>query len=217
MAKKKRIVKDRQTREDEIKLAARKVFVKKGFVASTIEEIARQAKVAPGTIYRYYDNKDDLYTSLMVPSTIEIGDGLVPLESEIDQGKITSGRDIITRILDIYYRIYQKSPDEFLMFATIQSGFFSKISPRNLQRVNEAARRNFAVTRRIIAKGKKQGLIRPSVSEPVMADALWSIFLGLIVVEENKKRITGKDHVCATLTETFSLLAEAISFDLPGR
>jgi len=209
-AQKKRILKNKYTREHEIQLAARKIFFKNSFVASTIEEISKQAKVSVGTIYRYYKNKEDLYISLASSGTLKIGDGLIRLESEIDHKTIKSGRDIIMKIFDIYYRYYQKDPDASLVFATLQSSLFAKVSARNLQITNEAARRNFSTTRRIIAKGKEQGFFKPHLSEHIVADALWSTFLGLVIVEENKKRITYKDHIYSTVSETFSLLAEAI-------
>lgn len=44
--------------------AALKVFAKNGFYNSKVSEIARAAKVADGTIYLYFQNKDDILISL---------------------------------------------------------------------------------------------------------------------------------------------------------
>ena len=44
--------------------AATKIFAKKGFYQAKISEIAREAKVADGTIYIYFENKDDILISL---------------------------------------------------------------------------------------------------------------------------------------------------------
>ncbi len=60
---------DRETRKKEITTkrqrqildAATEVFIRKGFSAATIPEIAREAGVAAGTIYLYYPNKRDLF------------------------------------------------------------------------------------------------------------------------------------------------------------
>jgi len=215
--RKKRVVKDKETREREIQLAARKVFFKKGFLASTIEEIAREANVARGTIYLYYENKDDLYLSLIVYMTSEIGDGLSLIEGELDRGNLAGGRDIVMRILDVYFGIYSRDPDGFAIYAILQSGFFSNMDLGNLKKLNETARRNSAITRRIVSKGKAQGLFKPEVSEPVMADAFWSTFLGHIIVTDTKKRVTGKDFIRPTVTATFGHLAQAIALDSPGR
>lgn len=44
--------------------AATKVFAKKGFFHSKVSDIAKEAQVADGTIYLYFDNKDDILISL---------------------------------------------------------------------------------------------------------------------------------------------------------
>jgi len=44
--------------------AAVKIFARKGFFNSKVSEIAREAKVADGTIYLYFQNKDDILISL---------------------------------------------------------------------------------------------------------------------------------------------------------
>lgn len=44
--------------------AATKVFAEKGFFQARVSEIAREARVADGTIYIYFDNKDDILISL---------------------------------------------------------------------------------------------------------------------------------------------------------
>ena len=44
--------------------AATKVFAKKGFFNARISDIAKEAKVADGTIYLYFDNKVDILRSV---------------------------------------------------------------------------------------------------------------------------------------------------------
>jgi TetR/AcrR family fatty acid metabolism transcriptional regulator len=44
--------------------AATKVFAKKGFFKAKVSEIAKEAKVADGTIYLYFENKDAILIAL---------------------------------------------------------------------------------------------------------------------------------------------------------
>ena len=44
--------------------AATKVFARKGFFHAKVSDIAREAQVADGTIYLYFENKDDVLISL---------------------------------------------------------------------------------------------------------------------------------------------------------
>jgi AcrR family transcriptional regulator len=52
-------------RRDEIMTAAKKVFAHKGFHATTIADIAKQAGLAYGSVYWYFDSKDDVFHALM--------------------------------------------------------------------------------------------------------------------------------------------------------
>ena len=57
--------------------AATKVFAKKGFYQAKISEIAGQAKVADGTIYIYFENKDDILISLFEEQMKVVLDNMV--------------------------------------------------------------------------------------------------------------------------------------------
>jgi AcrR family transcriptional regulator len=61
---------DKLQRRDEIITAAKEVFARKGFHATTIADIAKQAGLAYGSIYWYFDSKDELFHALM---TVEEG------------------------------------------------------------------------------------------------------------------------------------------------
>jgi len=54
-------------RQQEILNAAVKVFAKKGFNGATTREIAKEAGVAEGTIFRYFKTKKDLLLNLACP------------------------------------------------------------------------------------------------------------------------------------------------------
>ncbi len=52
-----------------ILVAATKVFAKKGFFNARISDVAKEAKVADGTIYLYFANKLDILLSLLAQET----------------------------------------------------------------------------------------------------------------------------------------------------
>jgi AcrR family transcriptional regulator len=56
---------DRLRRRQDIMAAAERVFALHGFDAATIEQIAREAGYAAGTIYLYFKDKQDLYVALI--------------------------------------------------------------------------------------------------------------------------------------------------------
>ena len=56
---------DKSQRRDQIMGAAKEVFARKGFHATTIADIAKRAGLAYGSVYWYFDSKDDLFHALM--------------------------------------------------------------------------------------------------------------------------------------------------------
>ncbi|HEY7051337.1 MAG TPA: TetR family transcriptional regulator [Mycobacterium sp.] len=56
---------EKSARRDEIMAAAKTVFARKGFHATTIADVAKQAGLAYGSIYWYFDSKDSLFHALM--------------------------------------------------------------------------------------------------------------------------------------------------------
>jgi AcrR family transcriptional regulator len=56
---------DKSRRRDQIMAAAKVVFARKGFHATTIADIAKRAGLAYGSVYWYFDSKDELFHALM--------------------------------------------------------------------------------------------------------------------------------------------------------
>jgi AcrR family transcriptional regulator len=59
-----RELKKRQTREH-IAAAAHRLFAERGFEAITVVDVAREAQVAPKTVFNYFPTKEDLFYSRM--------------------------------------------------------------------------------------------------------------------------------------------------------
>ena len=69
-------------------LAATKVFAKKGFFNARISDIAKEAKVADGTIYLYFANKLDILLSVFAQETeklIEEVNTLLNAEADVQK------------------------------------------------------------------------------------------------------------------------------------
>ncbi len=56
--------KDREKIKEKILQVAEEMFIKKGFFPTTVDEIAKQAKIAKGTIYLYFPTKESIYLTL---------------------------------------------------------------------------------------------------------------------------------------------------------
>lgn len=58
-----------EVRLDELMDAAQKLFIEKGFEATTISDIVRDAQVAKGTFYHYFPSKNEILSALRIRFT----------------------------------------------------------------------------------------------------------------------------------------------------
>jgi len=70
--------------------AATKIFAKKGFYQAKVSEIAKEAQVADGTIYLYFENKDDILISLFEEQMMRVLENM--------KEKISKENDAIKKI-----------------------------------------------------------------------------------------------------------------------
>ncbi|MBX7160504.1 MAG: TetR/AcrR family transcriptional regulator [Acidimicrobiia bacterium] len=68
---------DKRARRATILGAAKTVFARDGFHEATIADIAREAGIAYGSIYWYFDSKDELFRALMDDQEAQLRDRLV--------------------------------------------------------------------------------------------------------------------------------------------
>lgn len=57
---------DRRLREDDFLNAAEQLFSERGYAETSMEDVAKKAEYATGTIYRYFDSKEKLYHHLLL-------------------------------------------------------------------------------------------------------------------------------------------------------
>ncbi len=66
-------------RPDEVLDAALKMFARKGFASTKVEDIAREAGLSKGAIYRYFSSKEDIFESLVNRAIAPIADRTLEL------------------------------------------------------------------------------------------------------------------------------------------
>jgi AcrR family transcriptional regulator len=64
MGIKERKEREKGRRRQQIMVAAKRVFSQRSFNKATMEDIAKEAELSPGTIYLYFKNKEELFASL---------------------------------------------------------------------------------------------------------------------------------------------------------
>jgi AcrR family transcriptional regulator len=98
-------------RRGEILDAARRVFAARGFAAATVDEIARQAGIAKGTIYLYYRSKTEVYAAAAL-------EGLRELHEEVLAGVRTAVTPFekVRAFIETKARYYERHVDFFRLY-----------------------------------------------------------------------------------------------------
>ena len=131
--------------------AATKVFAKKGFYKARISEIAREAQVADGTIYIYFENKDDILICLFEEQMKAVLDNMViQISKEDDPAKK------LEKFALVHLQLVEqkKNMAEIIQVEVRQSSKFMK------EYRNEPFVQYLELIADIIRQGQKEGLFR---------------------------------------------------------
>ncbi|MCK6257392.1 TetR/AcrR family transcriptional regulator [Fictibacillus sp. KIGAM418] len=80
----------RQLSKQKIRAAAMELFTKKGYYATTINEVVKQAGISKGLLYNYYKGKEELLSEMVehrINEVIEVMEGAAALETPSEQLK----------------------------------------------------------------------------------------------------------------------------------
>jgi AcrR family transcriptional regulator len=194
----------------EIHAAARELFFAKGFAGTTMEQIAKSAGVSKGTVYLYFKNKEELYVSLMMPVLEELGRHLEAFSQKVAARQIPDKRAFLDAICEIDFQTYAFDPDGMRIIQAFQLGnHFSAMSPETIATVNLRAANNYRTTRGLLSQAMRDGILKTRDTVQ-LTDILWSLFIGVVQLEESKTRTTRKDHLKGTLRAAFEILADGL-------
>ncbi|UCF83567.1 MAG: TetR/AcrR family transcriptional regulator [Desulfobacteraceae bacterium] len=147
--------------------AATKIFARKGFYQSKISEIAREAQVADGTIYIYFENKDDILISLFEEQMKVVLDNMV---SQISQEDDPAKKLVKFALTHLELIEQNQNMAEIIQVEVRQSSKFMK------EYKNEKFAQYLELIRDIIREGQEKGVFKkeviPGVAERAFFGAL---------------------------------------------
>lgn len=79
-----------EERKKKILNCAKRLFSKNGFYKTQISDIAKAAKIARGTIYQYFENKDVIYMTLLDDYYEAWQSGVILKKEDIDLNSVTA-------------------------------------------------------------------------------------------------------------------------------
>ena len=207
MGIKERKEREKERRRQQIMVAAKRVFSIKNFNTATMEDIAREAELSPGTIYLYFKNKEELFASLSLRILHYMSIRLEQVHNENFQ----EPEQKMKALKQALYEVYEFDPIVLInMFHLQSSETLRNLSPHLLSEIKDLARSSFRSMAKIFEEGIKKGdfIDRHPVA---LADIVWALFSGVILWEESKRLIDSqKDFLKSTLEIAFEIFRRGI-------
>ena len=198
---------EKERRRQQIMVAAKRVFIEKGFVGATMEDIAREAELSAGTLYLYFKNKNELYASL----TLRVLQYLdLRLEHLINDTE-SDLRAKISNIKNALFDVYEFDPLILRNLFHLQSSEVLKyLSPELIDEIKLIGHKALEKLAIIFQQGIKEGIC--SQHHPTaVADVVWALFSGVVLWETSKSTIDKeKDYLKPTLETAFEIFENGI-------
>ena len=207
MGIKERKAREREMRRQQIMVAAKRVFTQRGFEKSTMEDIAREAELSPGTIYLYFKSKDELYASLCLRVLRFINVKVDHVVGDTSMDYEAKQKALLDAIQDVY------DYDPLIlnnMFHLQSSDTLKSLSPELMNEINDLSRSSLQAMAGMFVQGIEKGLVIDR-HPMALADILWALFSGLVLWEESKKMINAERYdLPNTLTTAFDLFGRGL-------
>jgi AcrR family transcriptional regulator len=205
-----RQIRDRERRRQQIIAASKRVFVAKGVSKATIKDIAAEAELSPGTLYIYFKNKDELYSSLSIRMLKHLSLRLQRVKERQD----FSHTERIAAVKEALCDAYEMDPPVFIALMRLQaSEMLENISPDLLDQILGLSRRCVDTLAEIFSKTTDTDPAGLPERDPRQdALILLSLFSGLVLWEESKRALDPrKDFLKATLDVAFDIFGRGIA------
>lgn len=201
---------ERERRRQQIIVAAKRVFSEKGFNKATMEDIAHEAELSPGTLYLYFKNKDELYASLSLRILHYL---LIRLE-HLNSDAHSDIEARISGLKEAMYDVYEFDPMILInMFHLQSSDTLRNLTPELLSEIKDLSKRSLSEMAKLFEEGVQQGVFIDK-HPMAMADTFWALFSGVILWETSKRIINeDKDYLRETLEIAFEIFDTGIKKD----
>jgi len=194
---------------DRILEAARQVFFRDGFMAANLDEVARGAGVAKGTLYRYFDSKADLYVAVLANNGEEferrMRAAVDPSQSSADQIRATAR---------FYFDHWTQHQEYFQIFWAIENqSVIGELPPAVIDHVSHLWEQCLQILADVVQRGVSRGEFADCDAWEI-ANIFWTLGNAVIATEAS---VTRRNLRRKSLDETFRDSVEVLLRGLAAR
>ena len=167
---------ERENRKTVILKAARKLFFEKGFKAATVESIAKKAELSKGSIYLYFNSKEEIYAHILLSDIDKFHDRFFELMQNP-----SSASDMLIRLANIYVDYFLNDREMFRILMT----FMLHTSDMNLSEelnsyIIKTTNQTINIIECMLKYGIERGEFPATLNLRQNRNAIWGMLNGII-------------------------------------
>ena len=194
---------EREARRRAVLDAARSLVRERGFNGTTTKQIAQRCELSEATLFWYFQNKDEIMTSLLFEGIDFMTEGL---EAIVDKDAPPAGK--LESLWKFFLRVREEHPEYIHVFTYLGHPHAADAVTEDVKR--EILRRsgaNFELLTEIVRGACGNATPRVAV------DLVWAAFAGLMVLRDSRLNLGARPHPTdREMTAAFKLLLSGLSF-----
>lgn len=204
---------ERERRHASIVEAAERTFLREGFEASTMEQVATEAEVSKGTVYLYFESKHALMAAIGERWVGRLIDTLRPRLAAAP-----TGLDGVAAVLEAYRNHFAGRPDHCrLALGWINTGPPpEEMCGESFEGHRDRVRELVGMVVETIERGRADGSIRAELNPHLLAMQLWGSFLGVWMLVLNRERVLEKAAVPVDMDQMMPSFHETLLAGIAG-
>jgi TetR/AcrR family transcriptional regulator len=181
---------EKEARRTLILEATERVFQAKGIQNATMDDIAREAELAKGTIYLYYRNKEELQVGIMLRALEMMNDGF---QKAVEKENL--GIKKILAIGDAYWTFADEHPFHFGMMCNSDFPMRDQVSDELVAELNNQHNWVWSLLVGTMEEAKQEGTVKPEIDGFSSSLMLWLNTMSVLrmyqKVQDNLKKGPG--------------------------
>ena len=161
--------------------AARKVFAKKGYHDTTMDDIAKEIGVSKGALYSYFKSKEDLLQEISLQNHQTLRDII---------NMACKSRDLTQALEEVYIQMTEKYGGN--MHTNFEIIALAAHDTKTKRIIMEDFRRDIDTVQTFLEDKMKQGTMRTDVNARTLAELFTSLYMGTmakLILGFNSKEI----------------------------
>lgn len=167
---------EKENRKNAILKAARKLFFEKGFKPVTVESIAKKAELSKGSIYLYYNSKEEIYTQILLSDIDKFHERI----SDLLQNP-SSASDVLLKLANIYVDFFLNDRELFRILMIFMLHTADMNLPEDLNdHIIKSTNKTIGIIEQVFKYGVERGEFPETLNLRQNRNAVWGMLNGII-------------------------------------